>query len=541
MEYVILLIVIVIIVIFIVYIVQKSEDIHDLDKDVDDQNTKILELQKKLKEKSENFNEKILEIDKLNNEIAQLKKELSNYTQIEKDSLSLNVEDNESEQELKEEKSDNNSIEENKKSSLELSDLNPEKQEIFDIMENTNSNLFITGKAGTGKSYLLKFFRRHTSKKVLYCAPTGIAALNIDGVTLHSAFGWNNLMDDNEIALSTNQISLLKSIDTLVIDEISMVRVDVFNQIDKILRKANNCNTIFGGKQIILFGDLFQLPPVAKREEAEFFTDRYGGIFFFNSPAYKSGNFKFRELKEIFRQTDKEFIDILNNIRIGNICEEHIQSLNKHYVTEVPRRVVQVVPMKNEANIINMENLEKLQSKQYEYPAKVLIGENNIKPTDFPCEFNLKLKVGALVMMITNDQEHKRWVNGTLGIVSGLSPTMVKVTINGTAFEISPVSFDKKKCEYDREEGKLRYITEASVSQFPLILAYAITIHKSQGMTYQQIACNLDSCFAPGQAYVALSRCANYDKLYLTKKIDAGSIITDKTVTSFYNKIKDSE
>lgn len=320
-----------------------------------------------------------------------------------------------------------------------------------------------------------------------------------------------------------------------------MVRVDVFNQIDKILRKANNSNTVFGGKQIILFGDLFQLPPVAKKEETEFFTDKYGGIFFFNSPAYENGNFKFKELKEIFRQTEKEFIDILNNIRVGKIHEEHIQSLNKHYVSEVPRRVVQVVPMKNEANVINMDNLEKLQSQQYEYHANILIGENNIKETDFPCDFNLKLKVGALVMMITNDQEHKRWVNGTLGIVSELSPTMVKVTINGTEFEISPVSFNKKKCEYDREERKLRYITEASVSQFPLILAYAITIHKSQGMTYQQIACNLDSCFAPGQAYVALSRCANYDKLYLTKKIDAGSIITDNVVANFYNKVKDTE
>ena len=530
-----------IIIVLIINLNQKENDKNTLNKNINNQNDKILELKQEIKKKLDNLNEKNIEISKLNNDIAKLKNELSNYTQIKNDSLSLNVNDNETEQELQKEKSDNNSAEENKKSSVESSDLNPEKQEILDIMENTNSNLFITGKAGTGKSYLLKFFRKNTSKKVLYCAPTGIAALNIDGVTLHSAFGWNNLIDDNEIILSANKISLLKSIDTLIIDEISMVRVDVFNQIDKILKKANNSNTVFGGKQIILFGDLFQLPPVAKKEETEFFTDKYGGIFFFNSPAYENGNFKFKELKEIFRQTEKEFIDILNNIRVGKIHEEHIQSLNKHYVSEVPRRVVQVVPMKNEANVINMENLEKLQSQQYEYHANILIGENNIKETDFPCDFNLKLKVGALVMMITNDQEHKRWVNGTLGIVSELSPTMVKVTINGTEFEISPVSFNKKKCEYDREERKLRYITEASVSQFPLILAYAITIHKSQGMTYQQIACNLDSCFAPGQAYVALSRCANYDKLYLTKKIDAGSIITDNVVANFYNKVKDTE
>lgn len=269
-----------IIIVLIISLNQKNDDINTLNKNINNQNAKILELKQEIKKKLENLNEKNVEISKLNNDIVQLKNELSNYTQIKNDSLSLNVNDNETEQELKKEKSDNNSAEENKKSSVELSDLNPEKQEILDIMENTNSNLFITGKAGTGKSYLLKFFRKHTSKKVLYCAPTGIAALNIDGVTLHSAFGWNNLIDDNEITLSINKISLLKSIDTLIIDEISMVRVDTFNQIDKILRKANNSNTVFGGKQIILFGDLFQLPPVAKKEEAEFFTDKYGGIFF---------------------------------------------------------------------------------------------------------------------------------------------------------------------------------------------------------------------------------------------------------------------
>ena len=349
------------------------------------------------------------------------------------------------------------------------------------------------------------------------------------------------MIDEHEIKLSSNKLSLLRSLDTLVIDEISMVRVDVFNQIDKILKKANNNLKPFGGKQIIIFGDLFQLPPVAKREETEFFTDKYGGIFFFNAPAYKDGNFEFREITEIFRQTDKEFIDILNDIRVGKINEKQIESLNEHYVTEVPRRVVQVVPMKNEANNINSENLNKINGQEFEYQANVLVGKNIIKETDFPCDFDLKLKVGALVMMITNDQEHKRWVNGTLGIISGLSPTMVKVTINGTDFEISPTTFDKYKCEYDRENKALKYIVEASVSQFPLILAYAITIHKSQGMTYQQIACNLESCFAPGQAYVALSRCANYDKLYLTKKIDAGSIIIDNVVVNFYNKIKDTE
>ena len=495
---------------------------------------------KALEKQNEILNNNKIEIVSLKNEIQasenkikELNEELSNYTQIKNDSLILNVTD---EDEIARYSEDKVTVEQ-KISETKSSELNAEKQEIYELIEKTNSNIFITGKAGTGKSYLLKYFRKNTIKKVLYCAPTGIAALNIDGVTLHSAFGWNNLIDEHEIKLSSNKLSLLRSIDTLIIDEISMVRVDVFNQIDKILKKANNNSKPFGGKQVIVFGDLFQLPPVAKREETEFFTDKYGGIFFFNAPAYKDSNFEFREITEIFRQTDKEFIDILNDIRVGKINEEQIKSLNQHYVTEVPRRVVQVVPMKNEANNINSENLNKINGQEFEYQANVLVGKDIIKETDFPCDFDLKLKVGALVMMITNDQEHKRWVNGTLGIISGLSPTMVKVTINGTDFEISPTTFNKYKCEYDRENKTLKYIVEASVSQFPLILAYAITIHKSQGMTYQQIACNLESCFAPGQAYVALSRCANYDKLYLTKKIDASSIITDNVVVNFYKDI----
>lgn len=322
----------------------------------------------------------------LKNKIKKLNEELSNYTQIESDSLNLNV--------IEEDKVvDSSEVNVKVKSKIidsHISELNDEKKTIFNLIENTNNNIFITGKAGTGKSYLLKYFRKNTTKKVLYCAPTGIAALNIDGVTLHSTFGWDNLKDESEIYISSNKRSLLKSLDTLVIDEISMVRVDVFNQIDKILKNANNNIKPFGGKQVILLGDLFQLPPVANREESEFFTDKYGGIFFFNAPAYKDGNFEFRKITEVFRQTNKEFINILNDIRIGKINEEHIKSLNQHYVTKVPRRVVQVVPKKDEASNINSENLNKIKGKEFKYSANILIEESKIKETDFPCDFDLR-------------------------------------------------------------------------------------------------------------------------------------------------------
>lgn len=487
-------------------------------------------------------NKKLKEENKL---LSKKLKEQEEYKEIIKDSLELNVKDEEPPQAEEvvekespsEEKEPIISIEEQEGLPEKKSgDLNEEKLKIYDLMENTSKNLLITGKAGTGKSYLLKYFKNKTHKKVLFAVPTGIAALNISAVTLHSAFGFNNLMDDHEIALSNSKKSLFKTIDTIVIDEISMVRADVFNQIDKILKYCNSNFLPFGGKQVILFGDLFQLPPVAKSQEALFLTKKYGGVFFFNSPAYENGRFQFREIQTIFRQTDKVFIDILNNIREGKILEEDIKTLNSRYTTDIPKRIARIVPKKDKANKINEDNLNKLDSKEYEYEAQILLGDEKLKESDFPCDFNLRLRVGALVMMITNDQEGRRWVNGTLGIVSKLSDNSITVTIDGIEYEISPVSFNKYKCIYNEEKKKLEYVVEHSVSQYPLILSYAITIHKSQGMTYQQIACDLDNCFAPGQAYVALSRCANFDKLYLIRKVVPSSIIINNTVVNFYNE-----
>lgn len=477
---------------------------------------------------------------KSNRESAELLKQnlktlsdvIKNYTDIREDSLRLNVADYN--QVLDIEKHDDSV---SKKKDISYDDLDSEKQAIYDLMEHSNSNLFITGKAGTGKSFLLKYFRQNTTKNALYTAPTGISALNIEGVTLHRALGFQNLQENHSVSISKNQRRILKEIDTIVIDEISMVRVDTFNKINYIFQEVMSNSEPFGGKQVIVLGDLFQLPPVANKKETDFLTDKYGGIYFFNAPAYERGNFKFCELKNIYRQSEAQFIDILNRAREGNVQNKDIEKLNEKYVEEVPARVVQVVAKKEDASRVNEINLEMVPSALHVYEAEFPDGMEDIKENDFPCSFTLELKEGALVMMIANDLEHDRWVNGTLGIVSKLKSDFIEVTINGIPYTISKKSFSTYKCEYNSETKRLEYIEDKTVIQFPVILAYAITIHKSQGMTYQRIACNLDNCFAPGQAYVALSRCADFNELYLTSMVSIGSFFTDGNLVDFYKEV----
>ena len=421
--------------------------------------------------------------------------------------------------------------------------LSEEQKALFDLMENTRKNIFITGKAGTGKSYLLKYFKDHTKKDVLYTAPTGIAAINIEAVTIHSAFGFDNLKDGtNYFKLSYEKIDILKNLEVLIIDEISMVRVDTLEQINKILQFYNNTSNPFGGKQVIIFGDIFQLPPIVKtREEQTCFFDKYGGVYFFNSNAYHNGNFEIKELRKIYRQTNRTFIDILNRIREGVLPKEYENILNQHYVEQAPDNIVQLVTKNQVREEINKNKLEKINRKEFCYSAEIFYNPNIkyrslIDPSQYMCDFELKLKVGAHVMMIANDTQSKRWVNGTFGTISYLDNDSIKVLINGKEYSVEKHEFKKYKCYYNKEKKKLTYIEETCVKQFPVILAYAVTIHKSQGMTYQEVACNLKGCFASGQAYVALSRCVSLDTLYLVHKIYQEDVFTNLTIMNFYNE-----
>ena len=449
-----------------------------------------------------------------------------------------------------------NTIDSEKKEKIDVVEtedegLDEEQEFARNYMENTNENVFVTGKAGTGKSFLLDAFMVTTGKNPIVLAPTGIAALNVKGATIHSVFGGDNLkLDVEDISDSTIKIKdelwyLLEQVNTIIIDEISMVRADTFEKIDRILKIINRSEKPFGGKQMIVFGDLFQLPPIASKEEQEYLQDKFGGIFFFHSNAYKNGRFKFIELTHNHRQKeDAVFFEILNRIREGAPTKDDIARLNTKYNPNesVYDRYIAIFPNKEDAAQENKNHLSQIDSTQFIYEAKIIldkkagriINDDFIKSVEknFPFNFKLSLKLGATVMMVANDPE-KRWVNGTVGIVKELSKDRIIVSFDeGKNFEIHPKEFEQQKIRY--KNGKISYETVLSIMQYPVVPAYAITIHKSQGQTYKNVTCDVKKCFADGQAYVALSRCSSLEGLHLKNRVTPASIRVNREVLEFY-------
>lgn len=430
---------------------------------------------------------------------------------------------------------------------IDTAQLDPEQRAVFEEMESSNVNFFITGKAGTGKSFLLDSFKKQTAKEHIVLAPTGIAALNVGGTTIHSAFGYYNLVNldidaisDITIRLKSEKRMVLKRVSTIIIDEISMVRADTFDKIDRILKVINNCNLPFGGKQLLIFGDLFQLPPVAQPKEREYLYDRYGGEYFFCADAYKQSNFQFRELTINHRQEDDmAYFELLNRVRDGSSTAADIELLNTRVTQDssVYDRFTALLPTKAEVEAMNRNRIRQINSPEHTYHAIITHNKypnlNHSLESLFPIHKILRLKKGVLVMMVTNDPE-RRWVNGTLGIVSEFAPNHITVAINGRLYDIQPAEFSEYEVIY--ENRKLKYDMILGVMQYPIIPAYAITIHKSQGQTYQNIICDIDRCFADGQAYVALSRCARLNGLHLKSPISRASIRVNRSVLDFYQE-----
>jgi len=425
------------------------------------------------------------------------------------------------------------------KSEFDTVTLSEEQQALFDKLETTDRSVFITGNAGTGKSLLLQYFRAYSQKKLIVVAPTGVAALNVGGQTIHSLFRlpFSVVTQDalRKLRVDSRTAKLLKGLDCMVVDEISMVRADTMDAIDYVLRKARNSVEPFGGLQMIMFGDLYQLPPViTSRELQQYFDDMYGGAYCFHATSWKSIDPEIVELSTIFRQTDSNFIDMLNSVRGGTPNEGFLDRLNQRASVAAPNDGPITLATTNKAVAeLNQKKLDALKENMHEYRASIT---GKLERSAFPTEQVLQLKKGAQIMMLKNDKD-KRWVNGSLGTIESISKDKIRVNINDNIYTVTPDTWSKINYYYDQKEGKIQEEVVSTFTQLPLRLAWAITIHKSQGQTYDSVIIDLGrGAFAHGQTYVALSRCVSLNTLYLKREISHRDIIVDRSVIEFMGK-----
>ncbi len=430
-----------------------------------------------------------------------------------------------------------NSRHNTKRTSFKTFQLSDEQRTIYNLIENTNDNMYVTGKAGTGKSLLLRYFVKHTTKTVVVLAPTGVAALNAGGMTIHSFFKFfPGTIDPAKVRVDYKTRELLQSIDAIVIDEISMVSVDVMESINSKLQIARHNVEPFGGVQMVMFGDLYQLPPVISDKQVyRHLKHTYGGTCFFNAPVFKLSELRVYELDKAYRQKDPAFRTLLNAIREGDSSDIVLDQINKR-VTAIPQdgQSITLTATNVTASAINRNKLNALPSKERIYSAAI---EGDIRVSSFPTDNELELKVGAQIMLLKNDLERPmRWANGTLAVVTKLNKSTIHVRINEAEYVIQQATWETVRYVHSPLEGQLQKEVVGMFTQIPVRLAWAITIHKSQGQTYESVALDIgNGAFMHGQTYVALSRCTHLDGLYLATKIMPEDIIIDPSIVSFMN------
>lgn len=420
----------------------------------------------------------------------------------------------------------------------------------WDIIENTGANLFLTGKAGTGKTTFLKNLRSKSTKRLVVLAPTGIAAINAGGVTIHSffqlplspyvpgaSFGGE---EQKYYRFSKVKRNIIRTMDLLVIDEISMVRADLLDAIDSVMRRYREHNKPFGGVQLLMIGDLQQLAPVIKDEDWAMLSKYYPTPYFFSSKALNSASYHTVELTTVYRQQDKEFVNLLNQIRENHATDDTLKMLNRRYIPDfVPEKdsdYIRLTTHNYPAQMINEQELSQLPSKEYVFNAEI---EGDFPETSYPADVNLVLKQGAQIMFIKNDPD-KRFFNGMIGEVVSLNENMivVKGKNRGECFNLEKSEWENSKYTLDDVTKEIKETVEGVFRQYPLRLAWAITIHKSQGLTFDHAIIDVSHSFAHGQAYVALSRCRTLEGMVLSAPLQRDAIISDSTLDTYLNTIE---
>ena len=426
---------------------------------------------------------------------------------------------------------------------------NPEIELAWQFIENTGTHLFLTGKAGTGKTTFLRKLKAESPKRMIILAPTGIAAINAGGVTIHSFFQVPFAPYVPESSFSTDgkaayrfrygkeKINIIRSIDLLVIDEISMVRADLLDSVDAVLRKFRDRNKPFGGVQLLMIGDLQQLPPVVKDDEWQMLHKYYDTPYFFSSQVLKQTEYCTIELKKVYRQNDGAFLELLNRIRENHCDRQVLEALNRRYIPnfepDKEEGYIRLVTHNYQAQRINDHELEQLPGRSYAFRAKI---DGKFPEYSYPTDEVLELKRGAQVMFVKNDTsgEH-RYYNGMIGEVMAVSANGIEVCSreSDTVFLLQEEEWTNAKYVLDEETKEITEDIEGTFRQYPLKLAWAITIHKSQGLTFEHAVIDASASFAHGQVYVALSRCKTLEGMVLSAPFSAKAIITDDAVDAF--------